>query len=438
MTARPVSTQTPGRRGAREASRWRARTGRRASPLDDRAQAAYAQQVLPSLKNFAPVAAMAAFKEEARTPWSDRAGRGLDLAAPGWRASTGPRPHPPADRARARAASTTPCASCPRAVARHVVTGVGRDAPAHAERRARTLPGRHGGPHGPSGREHLHVAVAPGVPRTTHQRKRRDPLAPSSTSTTSTLSAAGAGSHRLGALPVVVRDALNRAATPTRRSRSPTSNDTSADDASVGSGFARGDALVFQHVPMQPSQPNRSQATAMDGPGAVLRFPEFTAIARELGGRHERGRRLSPYHPEWWARAPERERVLPHVAVLATGTELLHASPCAHVESEIEATAGRLRIHWRQLRARMSDREPRGASRAITTLSTIRSSICRKPTTSMDLEPACSRLPLAGRARHACAAAKHGAEGPAPRFWLRKRRLPRAFQQRYPGGSSRA
>jgi hypothetical protein len=106
------------------------------------------------------------------------------------------------------------------------------------------------------------------------------------------------GTHRLGALPVRVRDALN-----TRRNANETLEIAGLDailarHAAVSAPTAAGDALVFHTFLLHCSQPNRSDATRWTLQARYFDFLNPTAIRHDWVGGMNEGVDFRRYHPE--------------------------------------------------------------------------------------------------------------------------------------------
>ena len=106
------------------------------------------------------------------------------------------------------------------------------------------------------------------------------------------------GTHRLGALPVRVRDALN-----TRRNANETLEIAGLDailarHAAVPAPTAAGDALVFHTFLLHCSQPNRSDATRWTLQARYFDFLNPTAIRHDWVGGMNEGVDFRRYHPE--------------------------------------------------------------------------------------------------------------------------------------------
>ena len=106
------------------------------------------------------------------------------------------------------------------------------------------------------------------------------------------------GSHRLGALPVRVHDALN-----TRRNANETLEIDGleailARHAALAVPAAAGDALVFHTFLLHRSQPNRSQATRWTLQARYFDFLNPTAIRHDWVGGMNEGVDFRRYHPE--------------------------------------------------------------------------------------------------------------------------------------------
>jgi hypothetical protein len=114
------------------------------------------------------------------------------------------------------------------------------------------------------------------------------------------------GSHLLGALPVVVRDALN-----TGRNANETLAIAGLDAILAGQAVipvpARaGDALVFHTYLLHRSQPNRSGLTRWTLQARYFDFLNPTAVRRDWVGGMNEGVDFRRYHPELVARPEER------------------------------------------------------------------------------------------------------------------------------------
>jgi ectoine hydroxylase-related dioxygenase (phytanoyl-CoA dioxygenase family) len=106
------------------------------------------------------------------------------------------------------------------------------------------------------------------------------------------------GSHRLGALPVRVRDALN-----TRRNANETLEIDGLEAAlarhpAVSVPAAAGDALVFHTFLLHRSQPNHSAATRWTLQARYFDFLNPTAIRHDWVGGMNEGVDFRTYHPE--------------------------------------------------------------------------------------------------------------------------------------------
>ena len=112
------------------------------------------------------------------------------------------------------------------------------------------------------------------------------------------------GTHRLGALPVRVRDALN-----TRRNANETLEIDGIEDGprrpsrGVGTGRRRRRARV-PHLPAPPLAAQPQRRHPVDAAGALLRLPEPDRDPSRLGGRHERRRGFPPLPPGAGRRLP--------------------------------------------------------------------------------------------------------------------------------------
>jgi phytanoyl-CoA dioxygenase PhyH len=106
------------------------------------------------------------------------------------------------------------------------------------------------------------------------------------------------GSHRLGALPVRVRDALN-----IRRNANEAMDIVGLDELlarhpAVSVPTAAGDALVFHTFLLHRSQPNRSAATRWTLQARYFDFLNPTAIRHDWVGGMNEGVDFRQYHPE--------------------------------------------------------------------------------------------------------------------------------------------
>jgi len=106
------------------------------------------------------------------------------------------------------------------------------------------------------------------------------------------------GSHRLGALPVRVRDAMNA-----RRNANETLEIDGLEGAlgrypAVSVPAAAGDALVFHTFLLHRSQPNRSAATRWTLQARYFDFLNPTAIRHDWVGGMNEGVDFRRYHPE--------------------------------------------------------------------------------------------------------------------------------------------
>jgi ectoine hydroxylase-related dioxygenase (phytanoyl-CoA dioxygenase family) len=279
-----------------------------ASPLDDRALAAYAEHGCLLLRSFAPAAAMAAFQDEARTTVELIAqALGLDLAASGVaRFDRGLDLIVKADRARAgrlyNAVRKLPSvqslvtASRVWAVMRQLMqtrlpglypagTGVRMD---HPDEDTYLSPWHQEYPYNLTSDNAVTLWL---------------PLVDVDDVNGCLLLAPG--SHRLGALPVVVRDALNagRNANETIEIADLERYLRGAMPLSVPA--RGGDALVFHTYLLHRSQPNHSHATRWTVQARYFDFLNPTAIARDWVGGMNEGVDFRRYHPELVARAPE-------------------------------------------------------------------------------------------------------------------------------------
>jgi ectoine hydroxylase-related dioxygenase (phytanoyl-CoA dioxygenase family) len=278
------------------------------SPLDDRARAAYAEHGCLLLRDFAPAAVLTAFQEEARTTVELVAqALGLDLAASRVaRFDRGLDLVVKADRARAgrlydavrKLPSVQSLITAPRvwAVMRQLMqtrlpglypagTGVRMDHPGEDRYLS---PWHQEYPYNLTSDN----AVTLWLPLVDVDEVNGCLLlAP--------------GTHRLGALPVVVRDALN-----TGRNANETLEIAGLDDhlraaAPLPVPVRAGDALVFHTYLLHRSQPNRSAATRWTVQARYFDFLNPTAVARDWVGGMNEGVDFRRYHPELVARAPE-------------------------------------------------------------------------------------------------------------------------------------
>lgn len=113
------------------------------------------------------------------------------------------------------------------------------------------------------------------------------------------------GTHRLGALPVVVHDALN-----TNRNANETIEIANLEHhlravTPLSLPARAGDALVFHTYLLHRSQPNRSRATRWTVQARYFDFLNPTAIGRDWVGGMNEGIDFRRYHPELVARPPE-------------------------------------------------------------------------------------------------------------------------------------
>jgi hypothetical protein len=279
-----------------------------ATPLDERARAAYAEHGCLLLREFAAGAVMAAFRDEARTTVQLVAhALGLDLAASGVdRFDRGLDLIVKADRARAgrlynavrKLPSVQSLITAPRvwAVMRQLMqtrlpglypagTGVRMD---HPGEDTYLSPWHQEYPYNLTSDNAVTLWL---------------PLVDVDDVNGCLLLAPG--THRLGALPVVVRDALN-----TGRNANETIEIADLDRhlravTPLSVPARAGDALVFHTYLLHRSQPNRSRATRWTVQARYFDFLNPTAIGRDWVGGMNEGVDFRRYHPELVARAPE-------------------------------------------------------------------------------------------------------------------------------------
>jgi hypothetical protein len=106
------------------------------------------------------------------------------------------------------------------------------------------------------------------------------------------------GSHRLGALPVRVRDALNERRNANEAMEIDGLESILARHPTLSVPAAAGDALVFHTFLLHRSQPNRSDATRWTLQARYLDFLNPTAIRHDWTGGMNEGVDFRRVHPE--------------------------------------------------------------------------------------------------------------------------------------------
>jgi ectoine hydroxylase-related dioxygenase (phytanoyl-CoA dioxygenase family) len=106
------------------------------------------------------------------------------------------------------------------------------------------------------------------------------------------------GTHRLGALPVRVKDALNERRNANETLEIDDLDAVLARHAKLSAPTAAGDALVFHTFLLHRSQPNRSRATRWTLQARYFDFLNRTAIRHDWVGGMNEGVDFRRYHPE--------------------------------------------------------------------------------------------------------------------------------------------
>ena len=114
------------------------------------------------------------------------------------------------------------------------------------------------------------------------------------------------GSHRLGALPVRVHDALNARRNANEAMEIAGLETLLARHPALSVPARAGDALVFHTFLLHRSQPNRSAATRWTLQARYFDFLNPTAIRHDWVGGMNEGVDFRQYHPELVAGPPSR------------------------------------------------------------------------------------------------------------------------------------